>query len=261
MNEPSRIRLLDSDGEVEKSLLRAWRTRQPTEAARVRTLAAVGVGGALVTGAGASLVPGLPKGAIATTSLLKWLGVAGGIAATAGAAAYVVQQNRVEPAVTAPLQAAPTPRAEMRPLPPALIPEPTAPWQSAPSAVGPATPAPATLPAAAPPPAAASTARTVPASTSSLDQEVLAIDHARHALAGGDMPLALELADAYDARFPAGALTQESAEIRIEALYRSGKRAQGDRLATHFLAAHPTSPYVRVIRTLQAGTSAGATAP
>jgi outer membrane protein assembly factor BamD (BamD/ComL family) len=88
---------------------------------------------------------------------------------------------------------------------------------------------------------------------SSLDEEVLAIDRARRSLTAGDAPSALERVDAYDARYPNGALAQESAEIRIEALFRVGKRAPAERLAERFLAAHPTSPYARVIRALLAG--------
>jgi outer membrane protein assembly factor BamD (BamD/ComL family) len=82
---------------------------------------------------------------------------------------------------------------------------------------------------------------------------VLALDHARRALAAGDATAALDLVDAYDARYPSGSLVQESAELRIEALFRAGRRGEAEKLAEHFLAAHPTSPYARVIRSLSAG--------
>jgi outer membrane protein assembly factor BamD (BamD/ComL family) len=63
---------------------------------------------------------------------------------------------------------------------------------------------------------------------------------------------ALATVDAYDARFPGGALAQESEELRIEALFRTAKRQQAEKLAARFLSAHPTSPYARVIRGLVA---------
>jgi hypothetical protein len=86
----------------------------------------------------------------------------------------------------------------------------------------------------------------------SLEEEVSAIDRARRGLAGGDWAGALQAVDAYVARLPAGALGEEAAEIRIEALYRSGKKAQADKLSTQVLAAHPTSLYARSVRALQA---------
>jgi len=89
--------------------------------------------------------------------------------------------------------------------------------------------------------------------TSSLDEEVVAIDRARRALTAGDGASALGLLDAYDARYPSGALTQESAELRIDALLRTGRRGDAEKLAERFLGAHPTSPYSRVVRALLAG--------
>jgi len=115
-----------------------------------------------------------------------------------------------------------------------------------------ATPTPPT--AATPAPASAGAAKPAHSSSfspsSSLDEEVLAIDRARRSLAAGDFAGALEEAAAYDARYPAGALLQESAEIRIEALFRSGKRGQAEKLAAKFLTQNPASPYARVIRAL-----------
>jgi outer membrane protein assembly factor BamD (BamD/ComL family) len=78
------------------------------------------------------------------------------------------------------------------------------------------------------------------------------IDSGRRALANGDPQATLDTVDAYDARFPGGALAQESEELRIEALFRTAKRQQAEKLAARFLSAHPTSPYARVIRGLVA---------
>jgi len=97
-----------------------------------------------------------------------------------------------------------------------------------------------------------------PSQASTLEDELLAIDRARGALVAGDPAQALQRVDLYDARYPSGALSQESAEIRIEALFKAGKQAQAERLAARFLAAHPESPYARVIRSLSSATASPA---
>ncbi len=236
MSDPSR--LLDGDVEAEKALLRAWMSRQPSEASRLKTLAAVGVGTALLAGgAGVSVAP---KAAVVSASLVKWLAALGGVAAVGAVAGYVVVR-------------APSPEASVPIATPVVHPAPFATVQTptpvaAPIMTAVAPPLPAAPPAPAVAPAPPKTASAV-----TLDEEVLAIDHARGALSAGDAAGALQAVDAYDARYPNGALAQESAEVRIEALFRAGKRAQAEKLAARFVAAHPNSPYVRVIRALSTG--------
>ncbi len=263
MSEPSR--LLDGGDvpELEKSLLRSWSSRHPSDGARLKTLAALGVSGAVggvAVGGGASLAP---KAAAATASVLKWLGLAGGVVATVGAVTYVTTQQagqtRVAPppadtahvATSAPSAAsrtaaveAPTPGANSTESP-SVIPqvEPTP------------TPAPAPFPRGATNNGTATSGgsrATTSSTTSSLQEEVAMIDSGRRALANGDPQATLDTVDAYDARFPGGALAQESEELRIEALFRTAKRQQAEKLAARFLSAHPTSPYARVIRGLVA---------
>jgi len=265
MSEP--CRLLDGgdggDGgdvpELEKSLLRSWSSRQPSDAARLKTLAALGVSGAIggaAVGGGASLAP---KAAAATASVMKWLGLAGGVVATVGAVSYVTMQQAGRTPVAPPARAravetetahvstgTPSPASKTAPKPGTVSTEAPAgvPWTEA-------VPPPAPLPKVAPTPGGGSRAATPPV-TSSLQDEVAMIDSGRRALAKGDAQTTLDAVDAYDARFPGGALTQESEELRIEALLRASKRPQAEKLAARFLSAHPSSPYARVIRGLVA---------
>jgi len=242
MSEPSR--LVDGTGPFESGVLRSWGGRQPSEAARRKTLAALGVGGLLATGgAGASMAP---KAVVISSSVLKWLGVGAGLAATAGVVGYATQVARQ---ASVPAATGTSSRAPDAPRSSATVDPVAAPLQLPTAARDPVPPAPTARSAA---PAAAGGAARAPAGTS-LDEEVFAIDQARRALAGGDPAAALRLVDAYDVRYRGGALAQESAELRVEALYRAGRRAQADTLAARFLAEHPASPYARVIRALQTG--------
>jgi len=235
MSEPSR--LVDGTGPFESGVLRSWGGRQPSEAARRKTLAALGVGGLLATGgAGASMAP---KAVVISSSVLKWLGVGAGLAATAGVVGYATQVARQ---ASVPAATGTSSRAPDAPRSSATVDPVAAPLQLPTAARDPVPPA----------PTARSAAARAPAGTS-LDEEVFAIDQARRALAGGDPAAALRLVDAYDVRYRGGALAQESAELRVEALYRAGRRAQADTLAARFLAEHPASPYARVIRALQTG--------
>jgi len=261
MDDPSR--LVEGEASFETKVLGTWQMRQPSGAARMKTLAAVGVGGLVVAaplatvgggaagGASASIAP---KAVVLSASLLKWIGVGGAVATAAGVAGYATYSvTTTEPA---PMTAAPVPLpVQISPVSPPRA----TPWVTA-SAAAPTVPPP--LPAQSSSTATASnhpsttplrTSAQGPAQGNSLDDEVLAIDQARRALTAGNAASALELADAYDRRYADGSLGQESAEIRIEALFLAGKTAQGEKLGTRFLATYPASPYARVIRGLVTG--------
>jgi hypothetical protein len=245
-------RLIGSGDALERSLLGSWDTRQPDEAARARTLAALGIG-VVAVGAGAATALGsmgslAPKAAIATSLIVKWMAIGAGLAVTTGLVGYAGYTTLVAPITGSPAVVAPPPVAVT----------PAAPRAARPPVAPPASPRdPAddlsveTLPAPAPR-AASPRPTSATGSASTLEDEVYAIDQARRALTSGNAASALSLVDAYDAHYPGGSLAQESAEIRIEALYRTGKHAQADKLATRFLAAHPDSPYAREIRALMA---------
>jgi hypothetical protein len=260
MSDPSR--LVNGDAAFESAVLRAWRDRQPSDAARMKTLTAVGLAGGVVAASG-SAAAGIggsvaPKALVASSSLLKWLAIAGGLAATAGVIGYATLSTKPADAPRGAIQAPVSSAPASAPVPASAsvpsgstgasgttgaaeraLPTPSIPATHAATVTGAAGASPKAVPALSP--------------ASSLDEEVVAIDQARRALAGGDAQAALQLVDAYDAKYPNGALYQESTGIRIQALYRTGKRAMADKLAASFLAAHPTSPYARAIRALQAG--------
>ena len=65
---------------------------------------------------------------------------------------------------------------------------------------------------------------------------------------GGD---ALRKLDRYDVRFGAkGAMREEAQVQRVEALLQVGKTREANELAARLLAAHPTGPFARKLRSL-----------
>ena len=287
MSDPQRLLGGDSTSEFEKSVLSSWEGRQPSDAARARTLVTVATFAAVTAvGAGAALSPGMaagmaagtssvaPKAIVASSALLKWLALGAALATTAGAVGYAVQRSTLaalppasESVATVPLpargftadpprggsgdpsRAVPAQRAAARSA------EASEGWRELPQA-SPAGPLdhvpPGHVPDAAESPPRGAPGVAPPQAGSTLDDEVYAIDQARRAVIAGNAAAALGLVDGYDARFPGGALAQESTEVRIEALYRLGRRPQADKLGARFLAAHPTSPYAREVRALAA---------
>jgi len=83
-----------------------------------------------------------------------------------------------------------------------------------------------------------------------LGQQVAALDRARDALTSGNAAGALRQVDEYDRQFPRGALAQEAAALRIEALFQQGNRDAALSLAERFLASNPRSPHAARIRLL-----------
>lgn len=242
MNAPERL-LAGEATEFERELLGTWSRRQPSAEARAKvlTVAGAGLGVAVLSSASATAAKVAstsiaPKAVFGwSAALVKWLAVGlVGATATAGAVAYVSRHSELSVA---------------SPEVPAVTAAATAATHPAPGAATTAEPA-ATIelgPDMAPAVKAKSPAS---ARSSTLDEEVGSIDQARLAVTHGDAPTALQIVSAYDAKFPNGALAQESAEIRIEALLAEGHRAAAERLAAKFIAAHPTSPYVHRIHAL-----------
>lgn len=75
------------------------------------------------------------------------------------------------------------------------------------------------------------------------------IESARKALVS-DPKRALALTHEYQRRFPSGALSVEREVIALEALARSGQRAEARRRALAFEAEHPTSIHLPRVRSL-----------
>jgi hypothetical protein len=238
MSAPERL-LAGEATDFERGLLGAWDQRQPSVETRAKVLAltGIGLGASVLTSAAAAKAAGTsiaPKAVLGWSAVtMKWIAVGlVGATATAGAVAYVrhTSQAPLQSAESTPAQRAPV----SRPTPVATS---TADTQRT-IELGPDTvPAPR--------------AKTPSSGRSStLDDEVSMIDQARRAVASGDAPEALQIVGAYDTKYPGGALSQESTEIRIEALIAQGNRPAAERLATKFIAAHPSSPYVHRIHAL-----------
>ncbi|HKU45065.1 MAG TPA: hypothetical protein VJR89_43195 [Polyangiales bacterium] len=211
MKDPAR--LLDMPGSAaELRLLRAAVCDEPPPEAAERLLSALGVPG---SAPGAFSAGGGAAGvtlAAASGSKL-WLVLA--LCGVAGLAGLVVWTARP---VSSPPMAAEAP------------------------APSPAQPAPQPL-AAAP---------SVPADARvSLADEIARLDAVRRSLASGQARAALAGLDRYAELHAAGALQQEAALLRIEALQRAGHAARARALAARFLAEHPDSPHAPRVRALQ----------
>jgi hypothetical protein len=241
MSGPNRL-LAGEATDFERELLGAWDRRQPSAEARAKVLALAGAGlgaavltTASVTAAKAASTSIAPKAVIGwSAALMKWMAVGlVGATATAGAVAYVRHATRAaaETGVSTPAAIATQPAQPTTASTVAIDPTRTI-------ELGPDT----TRGVRAKGPS--------PARSSTLDDEVSMIDQARRAVTSGDSTLALQVVSSYDAKYPGGSLSQESTEIRIEALLFQGNRPAAERLAAKFLASHPSSPYVHRIHAL-----------
>jgi hypothetical protein len=273
MTEPRRM--LDGAGdELEMDLLRSAAHDGPSDGARRKAMATLGLGAAtaataLTTAAEASLPP-VAKAASASTSavLVKWIG----LAVIAGAVGWGVFEasspQPVDPLASAmapdaadiavadegaasdvPVDAAsdvPSHKPGHKPgdRPGALEEAAAQTTATQPVATGPA----------APEPAVPSTATAVAAPPSNtLADEVAALDRARRAM-DDDPEQALAALDAYRDKHANGVLAQEAQVLRIESLSRAGKHDAARASAATFLAKHPSSPLAGRVRTVLATT-------
>jgi TolA-binding protein len=88
------------------------------------------------------------------------------------------------------------------------------------------------------------------AASNVLSEEMRLIDSARAHVAAGDAKKALGVLGSYDRRFPRGALRQEAAVLRVEALEKSGNEKRAAELAKKFVSEHPNSPHVERVQNL-----------
>jgi hypothetical protein len=246
--------------EDELAILRAAQDDRPCPRSLAATLGAVTAGGAVVSAAavakGASVMAtgkastiAVANSAAATTKLIggvaiaKWIGaVALGGALVTGGVALVRPAHEQQHANTA------AKREHVR----ASAAEP--PQTSLPSVPNSAPVQPE--PQRTTPPAASSNAPSrAPALRSQPDisSEISAVDEVRNALRARQPSAALAALARYDVRFGrSGALREEAAALRIEALMESGKRERAKTLARAFLAQHAHSPYTARVRALVA---------
>ncbi len=92
-----------------------------------------------------------------------------------------------------------------------------------------------------------------PSATKSIAGEIAALDGVRARLSGSDAEGALRAIDDYRRDYPEGALGQEAALLRIDALVASGNIARARSAAERFLRDHPGTPHEKRLRTLIGG--------
>jgi hypothetical protein len=180
---------------------------------------------------------------ILPVSLVAWLGAKSALAALGAAAGIatmgvVTLATRTEPQTPPPAPAVqPVERARK----PKLAPPPAA------SVAPPEEPPPAV--SAAPPSRAAFPDIADPKSDGGLAEETAFLERARRALKT-DPGFALLLVREHGTRFPRGKLGAEKSLIEIEALYRSGRHAEGRALAEQKLASSAGDLYSERVRAL-----------
>jgi hypothetical protein len=106
----------------------------------------------------------------------------------------------------------------------------------------------ATLPSSGGEGSRSTSAAPAPIAPSSLRQEAALLASARESLAASHFDRALGSLDEYDARFASGALEEEAAVLRVEALLGGGHRDEARRVATDFERRHPASSYAPRMR-------------
>lgn len=229
MNEPRK--LIAESSEIERLLLDAGSSEEPSAQTVRRAAAALGL--TVATSAGSATA------AHAATSLFSsaWSKVAVvAIGAAGGLGLYAAESS---------------PSAVLRPAAPALADRASEFVSRAappiiPTATEPATPVDSVtaVPARQPP------APPNEAKVTALKEQVAVIDAARRSLASGQVQEALVRLDHYDRTYRRGALRQESALLRVEALVRAGKRQEALRLARRLVSTTPNSPHQRRLETL-----------
>jgi hypothetical protein len=254
MSEFRRLKL-DADDPLQRELLESWKRDAPSPAARERAWVAIssGVSAGLVGTAAAAA----PKAATWTAVGLKWIAIGTVTSAIVVAAVGVHRASKPADPLMSPFMstdtatgpsAAPEPPRPIAPLPPeATSAPPSEPTVVTPTGqlVSPSARAPA--PRRAP---TSSSTSTTEVDDALVREQLAMIDGARGALKRGDAGSALRTLDAYDRRFPDGALAQEATVVRVQALLAAKDRAGAEAVERRLLTAHPVSPYSTRIRAM-----------
>lgn len=248
-------RLIEEGGSrLEVDLLRAAQVENPPDGAARRTLVALGVGGAVLSGSSAVASAATGAAKVTLPVLAKWIGIGmvGGVVVVGAVHGVAVYPS---PAPPPPVAAA---VAERSPRPAAL----PAAAHTAQNDVAPVVEAPAieSLPAAraAEPPRSnvephAGAPAAPAAGAASLAPEIAMIDAARRAVASNDPNDALAVLDRYANEFPRGRFVPEATYLRIQALVQRGDRAAAAALGRRYLASMPDGPHAKQVRAMLAG--------
>lgn len=227
MKDPTRLVTSPDATDFEKALLTSW-DECPSEEARANVLAKLGLASTTVAATAGSLAP---KAAVSWLAIGKWTTLAlflGG--ATLGGLV----------GVTRPVKVSATPNTTTV----RVIAEASAVGRSN------VTPPPPTLEQAVRAPSQHRSRRGGPTISSSLADEVAALDRARVTLTNGDGAATRKLIDAYEATYPSGAFAQEAEVLRIESFVHDGDADTAERAGKRFIQAHPNSPHVTRINAL-----------
>ena len=246
-----------------RQLLDSGRADGPPPEARERALLAFGlapVGLLAVAPSAAALAPAPGPALVVGGKAVPWVvakSLAVGLLGSLVALSVVDRtlSSPVPPAVVPPPSASVTSAAEsfgLAAAPSALVSEPASPPVMAkgsapalpqPSAVKPSEAAPALLQAPVSGPSAAAFQ-----DGGLLDLDALA--RVRRALSAGDAQRALGLLDDFKKRFPASQVAEEAAVLRIEALHAQGRTREARSLGQTFLQERPSSVYVTKVRSI-----------
>ncbi len=247
MKDPQRL-LQRGGTDVERTLLRAGASEEPSDRSMQRAAAAIGVAvGLSATATGTAAATAVGK--VGFWSAFKWVGagalVIGGI--TLGAhrineanapLSAVTPQRSVQVDMGEPSRASPA-AADPAPSEVADTPEEEAPADES----------------ANPKPGAKARAKRssaeVPSDPAvSIREQTAMIDAARRQLRAGNPGGAVAELDRYHKKYKQGMFGQEAIMLRIEALSRSGNRSAARQLAQRFLASKPSSQYAQRIESL-----------
>jgi len=247
MKDPER--LLERGGtDVERTLLRAGASEEPSDRSMQRAAAAIGLAVGLSTAA-TGTAAATAVGKVGFWTAFKWVGagvlVVGGI--TLGAH-RIQQANAPEgPAVSElPVQVDTSPPARVAPAPAEQAPDESADTSEEAASADEATnPKPSGKARAK---RSSSEARIDPAA--SIREQTAMIDAARRQLRAGNPGGAVAELDRYHRKYKHGMFGQEAIMLRIEALSRSGNRSAARQLAKRFLASKPSSQYAKRIESL-----------
>lgn len=262
MTDPQRIA---ERGGFAARLLQAGAEEQPDPAGVSRTLAALGISGAVLTSsaavgavaAGSKVSSAVSGGAVAISTggtaaasgasallVVKWIGVGllGGMS-FAGAASIATRPTPSEPAAAtvAPRIAVVPPRVSTAERAVAPVVTEAAP-ELAPSSVV----APALRPSLPEPPSPL--AETDPGAP--LSAEVAFVDRGRGLLRAGRTVEGLALLESYEQQFSEARLLPEVLFLRLEACERLGRTAEARRVAERLLKGFPKSPHAARARKL-----------
>lgn len=261
------------DDVATRLLVDALRTDGPSDAARARMRAALGISAvAAVTTSAAAAGAGSSAAGVGTTvvttsvapkaaaglALAKWgaLAVIGGaVAAGSGAAVLRASHRDASPQTSVVVVVAPPPPIAPRARPAIADdrkPDVAEPPLPAPPRSATSTTTTATTATHANAASRSSAQTAAPGAQRSLSDELATIDEARDALAAGRPQQALDALDRYEARFPRGALGPEAGVLRVDASLAAGRRDEARAAARRFADRYGDTPQTRRIDALLA---------